>query len=34
MSYADVCERLPSGATEAFWHAVRGNLDLLAETRG
>ncbi len=26
--------RLPEGATEAFWHAVRGNLDLLGEARG
>jgi glutamyl-tRNA synthetase len=28
-----VRDRLPSGATEAFWNAVRGNLDLLAEAR-
>jgi glutamyl-tRNA synthetase len=26
--------RLPAGATEAFWLAVRGNLDLLSEARG
>jgi len=26
--------RLPVGATEAFWLAVRGNLDLLNEARG
>jgi glutamyl-tRNA synthetase len=25
---------LPSGATETFWLAVRGNLDLLKEARG
>ncbi len=29
-----VCDRLPEGATEAFWLAVRGNLDLLSEARG
>jgi glutamyl-tRNA synthetase len=29
-----VADRLPSGATEAFWLAVRGNLDLLREARG
>jgi glutamyl-tRNA synthetase len=28
-----VRDRLPRGATEAFWHAVRGNLDLLTEAR-
>lgn len=32
--FADVVERLPSGATEAFWRAVRGKLDLLREARG
>ncbi len=32
--FADVAERLPAGATEAFWLAVRGNLDLLNEARG
>ncbi len=32
--FADVASRLPHGATEAFWLAVRGNLDLLAEARG
>ncbi len=26
--------RLPPGATPAFWEAVRGNLDMLAEARG
>jgi glutamyl-tRNA synthetase len=29
-----VAPRLPSGATEAFWLAVRGSLDLLNEARG
>ena len=29
-----VRDRLPPGATTAFWHAVRGNLDLLNEARG
>ncbi|MEO8715723.1 MAG: glutamate--tRNA ligase, partial [Acetobacteraceae bacterium] len=33
-SFAEVSDRLPAGATEAFWLAVRGNLDLLAEARG
>lgn len=28
-----VKERLPEGADEAFWLAVRGNIDLLTETR-
>jgi len=29
-----VRDRLPPGATRAFWDAVRGNLDLLGEARG
>jgi glutamyl-tRNA synthetase len=29
-----VADRLPRGATEIFWLAVRGNLDLLNEARG
>ncbi len=33
LDYAAVRERLPEGATEAFWLAVRGNLDLLSEAR-
>jgi len=33
-SFAEVAGRLPPGATEAFWNAVRGNLDLLGEARG
>ncbi len=32
--FADVAPRLPPGATETFWHAIRGNLDLLGEARG
>ncbi len=32
--FAQVAGRLPAGATEAFWLAVRGNLDLLTEARG
>ncbi|MFQ3623636.1 MAG: glutamate--tRNA ligase family protein, partial [Acetobacteraceae bacterium] len=31
--YERVRDRLPEGATEAFWLAVRGNLDLLSEAR-
>lgn len=31
--FAAVRDRLPEGATEAFWQAVRGNLDLLREAR-
>jgi glutamyl-tRNA synthetase len=34
LPFATVAERLPPGATEAFWLAVRGNLDLLNEARG
>ncbi len=33
LEFAAVQERLPEGATEAFWLAVRGNLDLLTEAR-
>jgi len=32
-AFTDVRDRLPAGATEAFWNAVRGNLDLLTEAR-
>lgn len=32
--FAAVADRLPSGATETFWLAVRGKLDLLKEARG
>ena len=34
LCFAEVAPRLPPGATETFWLAVRGNLDLLAEARG
>jgi glutamyl-tRNA synthetase len=34
LDFAAVSERLPSGATEAFWLAVRGCIDLLNEARG
>ena len=34
LNYADVADRLPQGATEAFWLAIRGHLDLLKEARG
>jgi glutamyl-tRNA synthetase len=34
LNFADVSDRLPAGATEAFWLAVRGSLDLLKEARG
>jgi glutamyl-tRNA synthetase len=34
LPFAAVSDRLPSGATEAFWLAVRGNLDRLTEARG
>ena len=32
--FAEVAARLPAGATEAFWLAIRGNVDLLGEARG
>ena len=34
LAFAQVEARLPPGATEAFWLAIRGNLDLLGEARG
>jgi glutamyl-tRNA synthetase len=34
MSFGDVADRLPPGATEAFWVAVRSHLELLTEARG
>ena len=34
LSFAQVKARLPAGATEVFWEAVKGNLDLLNEARG
>lgn len=33
LPYEAVQERLPPGATPAFWDCVRGNLDLLVEAR-
>jgi glutamyl-tRNA synthetase len=33
LTFAEVAGRLPPEATEAFWLAVRGNLDLLSEAR-
>ncbi len=33
LDFEAVRDRLPEGATEAFWLAVRGNLDLLSEAR-
>ncbi|MCS6890355.1 MAG: glutamate--tRNA ligase [Rhodovarius sp.] len=33
MPYAEAAPRLPEGATEAFWYAVRGNLDMFSEAR-
>ena len=34
MPFEAVQDRLPPGATQAFWDAVRGNLDMLGEARG
>jgi glutamyl-tRNA synthetase len=34
LPFSAVVDRLPPGATEAFWLAVRGSLDLLSEARG
>ena len=33
LTFAQVASRLPPEATEAFWLAVRGNLDLMSEAR-
>ncbi|HTQ71200.1 MAG TPA: glutamate--tRNA ligase [Acidocella sp.] len=33
LPYEAVKDRLPEGAAQNFWEAVRGNLDLLTETR-
>ncbi|MCU0985376.1 MAG: glutamate--tRNA ligase [Acetobacteraceae bacterium] len=33
LPFEAVRERLPEGATEAFWAAIRGNLDMLSEAR-
>ena len=34
LPFAAIADRLPPGATEAFWQAVRGSLDLASEARG
>jgi glutamyl-tRNA synthetase len=34
LDFATVADRLPAGATDSFWLAVRGELDLLNEARG
>jgi glutamyl-tRNA synthetase len=34
LNFATVADRLPVGATDSFWLAVRGELDLLNEARG
>ncbi len=34
LAFADVASRLPPGATEAFWLAVRDSMDLFTEARG
>ena len=34
LPFAAVADRLPSGATETFWLAIRGHIDLLNEARG
>jgi glutamyl-tRNA synthetase len=34
LDFATVANRLPPGATDSFWLAVRGELDLLNEARG
>jgi glutamyl-tRNA synthetase len=31
--FVSVADRLPAGATEAFWLAIRGHIDLLTEAR-
>jgi glutamyl-tRNA synthetase len=33
LTFTEVAARLPPEATEAFWMAVRGNLDLMSEAR-
>ncbi|MBX5470850.1 MAG: glutamate--tRNA ligase [Acetobacteraceae bacterium] len=34
LPFASVADRLPAGANESFWLAVRGNIELLNEARG
>ncbi|MCQ8242507.1 glutamate--tRNA ligase [Rhizosaccharibacter radicis] len=33
LPFAEIRDRLPPEATDAFWNAVRGNLDMLGEAR-
>jgi len=33
LPFEAVRDRLPEGATEPFWNAIRGNIDMLAEAR-
>ena len=33
LPFAEIAPRLPEGATQAFWDAVRGNLDTLPEAK-
>lgn len=33
LTFGDVVDRLPPGADEPFWHAIRDTLDLLSEAR-
>lgn len=33
MTFEQAAPRLPAGATEAFWNAVRGNLDMFSEAK-
>ncbi|MFT8586577.1 glutamate--tRNA ligase [Acetobacter papayae] len=33
LPFSTVADRLPQGSTEAFWHAIRGNIELLSEAR-
>ncbi|MBU6497776.1 MAG: glutamate--tRNA ligase [Rhodospirillales bacterium] len=34
LPFEAIADRLPAGATAAFWHAIRGGIDLLGEARG
>jgi glutamyl-tRNA synthetase len=33
LDFSAAAERLPAGADAAFWHAIRGNIDMLSEAR-
>ncbi|MGO3518331.1 MAG: glutamate--tRNA ligase, partial [Acetobacter cibinongensis] len=33
LPFAAVADRLPEGATEDFWHAIRTNIDMLSEAK-